>query len=45
MHLDDHIGFLALALLDLMAILTVGTALVWAAVRDGRDDLLARLGR
>ena len=37
MDYDDHIGFLVLAMIDVLAVAAVGLALMWAAVRDGRE--------
>jgi hypothetical protein len=39
MDLEDHVGFLALAGVDLLAIVACAVALMWAAVRDGREML------
>jgi hypothetical protein len=39
MHLGDHIGFFALAGVDLIAVVACASVLTWAAVREGREML------
>ena len=37
--MDDNIGLLALSAINVLTIIMVFAALMWAAVQDGRDAL------
>ena len=41
----DAAGFIVLATVSTVAMITSFSALMWAAVQDGRDEHVFRLGR